>query len=73
MLRVIILCLLAAGTATGCANLRPSSMATGYCSTGSDRGCPELQGDGDCQPCPTHALMNSGRHLSSNTLDQRLP
>jgi hypothetical protein len=73
MLRVTIMCLLAAGAAAGCANLQTSSMAAGYCSTGSDRSCPELQGDGDCQPCPTRAVKSSERRLSSNTLEQSLP
>jgi hypothetical protein len=73
MLRVTIMCLLAAGAAPGCANLQFSSMAAGYCSTGSNRSCPELHRDGDCQPCATRAVMSGVRHLSSNTLEQRLP
>jgi hypothetical protein len=73
MLRVTIPSLLAAGAAIGCANLQPSSMAAGYCSTGSDRSCPELRGNGDCQPCPTRAVTSSRMRLSSNTLEQRLP
>jgi hypothetical protein len=73
MLRVTIMCLLAAGSAAGCANLQPSSMAAGYCSTGSDRSCPELQGNGDCQPCPARTVAAGRTHLSSNTLEQQLP
>jgi hypothetical protein len=73
MLRATIMCLLTAGATAGCANLQPSSMAAGYCSTASDRSCPELQGDGDCQPCPTRAVMGGGNRLSYNTLEQRLP
>jgi hypothetical protein len=73
MLRVTAMCLLAAGAAAGCANLQSSSTAKGYCSTGSERSCPELHGEGDCQPCPPRAATSSVRRLSSNTLEQRLP
>jgi hypothetical protein len=73
MLRVTITCLLAGVAAAGCVNFKPPSWAAGYCTTGSNRSCPELEGDGDCQPCPTRALTDSGSHLSSNTLEQRLP
>jgi hypothetical protein len=73
MLRFMIVCLLVVGAATGCANLKSPSLATGYCLTGTGRSCPELEGDGDCQPCPTSAVAGGARHLSSNTLEQRLP
>jgi hypothetical protein len=73
MLRVTITCLLAAGVIAGCANLKGPAWASGYCSIGSNRNCPELEGDGNCQPCQVGALMNGRKHLSANTLAQRLP
>jgi hypothetical protein len=73
MLRATITCLLAAGALAGCANLKSPAWAGGYCSLGSNRNCPELEGDGDCQPCQTGNITNGGKHLSANTLAQRLP
>lgn len=52
MFRSISACLLAAGTISGCANL-PETAVDGYCSTGTMVSCPELAGNGDCQPCPS--------------------
>jgi hypothetical protein len=73
MLRLTITCLLAAGAFAGCANLKTPAYATGYCSIGSNRSCPELEGDGDCQPCQVSNMTNGRRYLSENTLAQRLP
>jgi hypothetical protein len=73
MLRVTITCLLATGALAGCANLQAPNWAAGYCSVGSNRNCPELEGDGDCQPFQAGNLTNGRKHLSANTLAQRLP
>jgi len=73
MLRGITTCLLAAGVLAGCANLKAPAWGTGYCSTGSNRTCPELDGDGDCQPCQAGTVRNGRKQLSANTLAQRLP
>jgi hypothetical protein len=51
MFRSIIACFLVASTISGCANL-PVSAVNGYCVGGSMASCPELEGNGDCQPCP---------------------
>jgi hypothetical protein len=73
MLRVTITCLLAAGAIAGCANLKAPDWASGYCSIGSNRSCPELEGDGTCQPCQVSDMTNGRMHFSANTLAQRLP
>jgi hypothetical protein len=52
MFRSIIACLLVAGTTAGCAHLQAST-ANGYCIVGSAGSCPELEGNGDCQRCPS--------------------
>jgi hypothetical protein len=71
--RFTIVCLLAIGAVSGCANLMPASLAGGYCSPGSSGPCSGLEAHGDCQPCTTTAMTPDGSHLSSNTLQQRLP
>jgi hypothetical protein len=73
MLRVTITCLLAAGAIAGCANLKGPSWASEYCSVGSNRDCPELGGVGDCQPCQVGETTSVRKHISANTLAQRLP
>lgn len=73
MARFTMMCLLVAANAAGCANLSFPRMAGGYCSTASVRSCPEPDGDGNCQRCPTSAVRPAGGHFSSNTLAQRLP
>jgi len=73
MLRFTITCLLAAGAIAGCANLKAPAWASGYCSIGTNRNCLELDGDADCKPCQVGDLTNGRRHLSANTLAQRLP
>ncbi len=73
MLRFTITCLLAAGSIAGCANLKTPALASGYCTIGSNRNCPELDGDGNCQPCQVGDLTSGRKHLSANTLAQRLP
>jgi len=73
MVRITILCLLLAGAIAGRAHLKSPSLARGYCSTGSNRSCPEVDGEGDCQPCPVSAVKDNGKIPSSYTLAQRLP
>jgi hypothetical protein len=72
MLRLTIVYLLSAGAAAGCANLTTAAN-TGYCLDSSNMGCSELEGQGDCQPCPASAMTGGNRRLSENTLEQRLP
>jgi hypothetical protein len=72
MFRFTIVCLLVIAATAGCANLKGTSYA-GYCLGESNMGCPEHEGQGDCQPCPASAMTHGARHLSANTLDQRLP
>jgi hypothetical protein len=52
MFRVMVACLLVAGATTGCAHLQGSP---GYCLVVSKGSCSELEGNGDCQPCPSAA------------------
>jgi hypothetical protein len=64
MFRSIRICLLlAVTTTTGCSQLAVSDF-TGYCSIGavtmsSSASCSELEGSGDCQPCPTAGPLRS--------------
>jgi hypothetical protein len=51
MFRVVIVCLSMAGATVGCVSLPPSS-ARNYCLTSGGGACAELEGHGDCQPCP---------------------
>ena len=49
MFRSIIAWFLVAGTISGCADL-PASAVNEYRLTDSMVSCPELEGNGDCQP-----------------------
>jgi hypothetical protein len=60
MFRSIVLCLLAAAMTAACASRQPATSGGYYCIVGSDAGCPELEGYGDCQPCPSASLSNAG-------------
>jgi hypothetical protein len=65
MFRVAAVCFLVAGATAGCASLPPSS-ARNYCLTSGGGGCSELEGHGDCQPCPgamLRAAPDDGRFL----------
>ena len=64
MFRSIIACFLAAGTISGCADLRASTI-DGYCSTDSVASCPELEGNGDCQPCPSERQLSPPTYQSA--------
>jgi hypothetical protein len=72
MFRSIRICLLLAVTTTaGCSQL-PVSDVTGYCLIGavpisSSAGCSELEGSGDCQPCP------NARRVRSTVPTDRVP
>jgi hypothetical protein len=52
MLRTTIVCLLIGGAATGCASFGSHPLARNYCLTDSGEDCSQLEGSGDCQPCP---------------------
>jgi len=51
MLRTIAACVVLVGLTAGCADLRTASN-TDYCLTPTGGGCSELEGNGDCRPCP---------------------
>jgi hypothetical protein len=56
MLRIIAVCLIAAGMTAGCANMQPVTSGGYYCITGTQVSCPEHEGYGDCQLCPKASL-----------------
>lgn len=49
---LILLCLAMAG----CATYLPGSAGTAYCIKGTLGQCSQLEGSGDCQPCPQRTL-----------------
>jgi len=66
MVRIAICYILVISCATGCAHLVPSALAS-YCLTrATEAGSPD---ESLCHP----SLSKRARHLSSNTLQQRLP
>jgi hypothetical protein len=49
--RAIITCFLSLAATAGCAQLRTASVQ-GYCAVGAMGQCSQLEGSGDCEPCP---------------------
>jgi hypothetical protein len=65
MLRTIMVCVLIGGAATGCASLGSNTAAANHCLVGNGLPCPAMEGDGDCQPCPTSSA--NARTLSAGS------
>jgi hypothetical protein len=59
MFRIIALGVLAAGASAGCANFQPVTSGGYYCLTGTQTSCPEQEGYGDCQRCPSARLAGA--------------
>jgi hypothetical protein len=73
MLRTFIVCMLIGGAATGCASLGSGSTAANYCLTGDGGACSQLEGAGDCQPCPRSADNTRTLTASSGVDRNRTP
>jgi hypothetical protein len=52
MFRSMIVSLFVIGMSAGCANVQPVLSGGPYCFAGTERGCTQREGNGDCQPCP---------------------
>ena len=59
MFRMIAVCCLAAGVTAGCADTQRVTSGGYYCFVGTEDPCPEHDGDGSCQLCPSVALAPS--------------
>lgn len=59
MFRMFAICCLAAGVTAGCADTQRVTSGGYYCFVGTEDPCPEHDGDGSCQLCPSDALAES--------------
>ena len=61
MFRMFAVCCLAAGMTAGCAETQRVTSGGYYCIAGTEQACPEHEGYGDCQLCPSSSLAQSKR------------
>jgi hypothetical protein len=59
MFRMFAICCLAAGVTAGCAGTQRVTSGGYYCFIGTQDPCPEHNGDGNCQLCPSDSLASS--------------
>jgi hypothetical protein len=55
MFRALFVSLFATVMTAGCANMQPVTAEDSYCIAETGQSCSELEGSGDCQPCPRTA------------------
>jgi hypothetical protein len=59
LFRAIGVSCLAAGLTVGCASTTPVTSGGYYCMKGPLDSCPEHEGNGDCQLCPTSSIASA--------------
>jgi hypothetical protein len=59
MFRMFAIGCLAAGVTAGCADTQRVTSGGYYCFIGTEDTCPENNGDGNCQLCPSVSLAKS--------------